>query len=92
MFVSSGVYHTCYPRIDPTTIMAVIAPDGKKLLLGRGTKWPRGMYSCLAGFIEPGTHKLLHGKEVTASSGPYCVEFAPSNYGTTYLLYNFISS
>ena len=36
--------------------MAVIAPDGKKLLLGRGPKWPKGMYSCLAGFIEPGMH------------------------------------
>ncbi len=59
-FLSPGVHNTSYPRVDPTTIMAVVSPDGKKLLLGRGKKWPKGMYSCLAGFIEPGTSQRIN--------------------------------
>jgi len=27
---------------------------GNKVLLGRSHGWPEGMYSCLAGFVEPG--------------------------------------
>ena len=27
---------------------------GNNLLLGRSPGWPEGMYSCLAGFVEPG--------------------------------------
>jgi NAD+ diphosphatase len=34
--------------------MAVVSPDGESILLGRQKKWPRGFYSCLAGFLEPG--------------------------------------
>jgi NAD+ diphosphatase len=34
--------------------MAVVSPDGEKILLGRQKKWPPGFYSCLAGFLEPG--------------------------------------
>ena len=30
---------TSYPRIDSTTIIAVITPDGKKLLPGRNLKY-----------------------------------------------------
>lgn len=43
----------CYPRTDPTVIMAIVSPDGEKILLGRQKKWPKGFYSCLAGFLEP---------------------------------------
>lgn len=43
-----------YPRTDPVIIMAIISPDGEKVLLGRQKKWPKGFYSCLAGFCEPG--------------------------------------
>ncbi|CAO1629838.1 unnamed protein product [Parajaminaea phylloscopi] len=43
-----------YPRTDPVVIMGVLSPDGERLLLGRQKKWPRGFWSCLAGFIEPG--------------------------------------
>jgi len=32
----------------------VISADGERVLLGRQAIWPRGMYSCLAGFLEPG--------------------------------------
>jgi NAD+ diphosphatase len=41
-----------FPRTDPVVIMAVCR--GKKTLLGRQKSWPVGMYSALAGFMEPG--------------------------------------
>jgi NAD+ diphosphatase len=41
-----------FPRTDPVVIMAVC--HGKRLLLGRQKTWPEGMYSTLAGFMEPG--------------------------------------
>ncbi|GAA6223761.1 peroxisomal NADH pyrophosphatase NUDT12 [Lates japonicus] len=49
-----GVHNTCYPRVDPVVIMLVIHPDGNQCLLGRKKIFPVGMFSCLAGFIEPG--------------------------------------
>ena len=39
---------------DPVVIVCVISPDGERVLLGRQAIWPKGMYSCLAGFVEPG--------------------------------------
>ena len=41
-----------FPRTDPVVIMLVVRGD--KLLLGRSPGWPEGMYSLLAGFVEPG--------------------------------------
>jgi NAD+ diphosphatase len=41
-----------FPRTDPVVIM--LAVHGDKCLLGRQAKWPRGFYSALAGFVEPG--------------------------------------
>lgn len=41
-----------FPRTDPVVIMLVLR--GNKLLLGRSPGWPEGMYSALAGFVEPG--------------------------------------
>ena len=41
-----------FPRTDPVAIM--LALDGDRCLLGRGRNFPPGIYSCLAGFIEPG--------------------------------------
>ena len=41
-----------YPRTDPCVIMCVISKDGEKCLLGRGKRFPPGMFSCLAGFME----------------------------------------
>lgn len=34
--------------------MGIVSPDNERLLLGRQRKWPKGFYSCLAGFLEPG--------------------------------------
>jgi NAD+ diphosphatase len=41
-----------FPRTDPVVIMAITRGD--RILLGRGPSWPEGMYSLLAGFVEPG--------------------------------------
>lgn len=49
-----GIHNTCYPRVDPVVIMLVVHPDGDQCLLGRKKVFPSGMFSCLAGFIEPG--------------------------------------
>ncbi|MCY1644146.1 NAD(+) diphosphatase [Methylorubrum sp. SL192] len=45
-----GLHH--FPRTDPVAIMLV--RRGETCLLGRGPHFKPGMYSCLAGFIEPG--------------------------------------
>ncbi|OXB79347.1 UNVERIFIED_CONTAM: hypothetical protein H355_008152, partial [Colinus virginianus] len=49
-----GAHNTSYPRVDPVVIMQVIHPDGNHCLLGRQKRFPPGMFSCLAGFVEPG--------------------------------------
>jgi NAD+ diphosphatase len=41
-----------FPRTDPVVIM--LAVDGDRCLMGRAPRFPEGMYSCLAGFMEPG--------------------------------------
>ena len=41
-----------FPRTDPVVIM--LAVDGERCLLGRQPRFPKGMYSCLAGFLESG--------------------------------------
>lgn len=41
-----------YPRLSPAVIMRV--DDGDRLLLGRSPGLAPGMYSTLAGFVEPG--------------------------------------
>lgn len=41
-----------FPRTDPVVILTVT--HGDKLLLGRGLNFPEGLYSALAGFMEPG--------------------------------------
>lgn len=41
-----------YPRLSPAVIMSIIRDD--RILLGRSQRFPPGMYSVLAGFVEPG--------------------------------------
>ena len=41
-----------FPRTDPVAIMLAIHEG--KCLLGRQAIWPKGMFSALAGFLEPG--------------------------------------
>jgi len=41
-----------FPRTDPVVIM--LASDGERCLLGRSPRFVPTMWSCLAGFVEPG--------------------------------------
>jgi NAD+ diphosphatase len=41
-----------FPRTDPVVIMLAI--DGERCLLGRSGRFASTMWSCLAGFVEPG--------------------------------------
>lgn len=61
-----GAQH--FPRTDPVVIMLVTR--GNSVLLGRSPGWPEGMYSCLAGFIEPGeTVEAAVRREVFEEAG-----------------------
>lgn len=66
---SCGAEH--FPRTDPVTIMLVT--QGDRVLLGRQSAWPRGMYSLLAGFMEPGeTLEQSARREVWEEAGVSC--------------------
>ncbi len=41
-----------FPRTDPVVIMLPVC--GERCLVGRQAIWPKGMWSALAGFLEPG--------------------------------------
>lgn len=46
-----------FPRTDPVTIMLLVHHDavmGERCLLARQSRFPPGMYSAIAGFVEPG--------------------------------------
>lgn len=43
-----------YPRLDPVVIMLVIDKENDRVLLSRQSRFVPRMWSCLAGFIEPG--------------------------------------
>lgn len=61
-----GRHH--FPRTDPVVIMLIT--HGNSVLLGRSPMWPVGMYSLLAGFVEPG--ETIEGavrREVFEESG-----------------------
>jgi len=63
---SCGAQH--FPRTDPVVIMLVTR--GNRTLLGRSPGWPEGMYSCLAGFMEPGeTVEAAVRREVAEETG-----------------------
>ncbi len=44
--------HTAYPRVSPA--MMVLVTRGHDMLLARANRFPPGMFSALAGFVEPG--------------------------------------
>ncbi len=61
-----GTHH--FPRTDPVVIMLIT--HGNSVLLGRSPGWPEGMYSLLAGFVEPGeTLEAAVRREVLEESG-----------------------
>jgi NAD+ diphosphatase len=59
-----------FPRTDPAIIVLTTDASGERCLLGRQAAWDPGMYSCLAGFVEPG-ESLEHAvvREVDEESG-----------------------
>lgn len=62
-----------FPRTDPVAIMAI--GDDTRCLLGRQTRFPPGMWSCLAGFVEPGeTAEDAARREAFEEAGIYCDE------------------
>lgn len=65
-----------FPRTDPVVI--VLALSGNRVLLGRSPHWPPGMYSLLAGFMEPGeTIEAASRREVFEESG---IRLGPITY------------
>ncbi len=65
-----------FPRTDPAVI--VLVADGDRCLLGRQPHWPPGMYSCLAGFVEPGESlEEATAREVREETG---IEIAAPRY------------
>ncbi len=57
-----------FPRTDPVVIMLITR--GNKVLMGRSPHWPEGMYSLLAGFVEPGeTIEAAVRREVFEEAG-----------------------
>lgn len=50
----TGLHNQAFPRTDPTVVIAPISADAKRVLLGRGKRWPENYFSCLSGFVEPG--------------------------------------
>jgi NAD+ diphosphatase len=72
-----GALH--HPRIDPVII--VLVTDGDRALLGRQARWPKGRYSTLAGFVEPGESlEEAVVREVGEEAG---VEIADVRYRST---------
>ncbi len=64
-----GAQH--FPRTDPVVIMLVT--QGNSVLLGRSPGWPEGMFSLLAGFVEPGeTIEAAVRREVHEETGITC--------------------
>ncbi|QUM78505.1 NAD(+) diphosphatase [Moritella sp. 24] len=65
--------HQTFPRTDPAVIMVVrkLFADGiERCLLGRQAEWPEGVYSTLAGFVDPGeTLETAVVREVMEESG-----------------------
>ncbi len=66
--VCDGCKGEHFPRTDPVVIM--LAVDGDQCLLGRQPRFPRNMYSALAGFVEGGeTLEAAVRREIREEAG-----------------------
>jgi len=52
--INTTCNHRSYPRTDPAVITLVEDANGDYCLMGRQARWVTGMYSVIAGFVEPG--------------------------------------
>jgi NAD+ diphosphatase len=60
-----------FPRTDPVVIMLAVA--GERCVLGRSHRFQSGMWSCLAGFMEPGeTIEEAVRREIREEAGIVC--------------------
>lgn len=60
-----------FPRTDPVVIMLAVRDD--RCLLGRQRAWEPRLWSCLAGFVEPGeTLEQAAAREVLEETGIHC--------------------
>jgi NAD+ diphosphatase len=60
-----------FPRTDPVVIM--LAVEGERCLLGRSARFASAMWSCLAGFVEPGENiEEAVRREVHEEAGIAC--------------------
>ncbi|MFY8325875.1 NAD(+) diphosphatase [Pseudoalteromonas sp. ZZD1] len=70
---NSACKHQTFPRTDPAVIMVVtrtFADGVERCLLGRQAVWAQGMYSSLAGFVDPGeTLEQAVAREVMEEAG-----------------------
>ena len=44
--------HRAYPRLSPAMIVRITAGD--RILLAHNRRYPEGVYSCVAGYVDPG--------------------------------------
>lgn len=67
---SAPVSNASFPRLDPVLITCVINESKDQVLFTRHSKFPKGMYTHIAGFIEPGeTVESAVKREVWEESG-----------------------
>lgn len=70
---NSGCGQLTFPRTDPAVIMLVqrrFADGVERCLLGRQASWPEGVFSTLAGFVDPGeTLEQAVAREVFEEAG-----------------------
>lgn len=67
---NASVSNISFPRTDSVIITAITNETYDKVLLGKGKKFPVPMYSCVAGFMEPGeTIEVASLREVWEETG-----------------------
>jgi NAD+ diphosphatase len=76
-YVCSTCRLSVFPRLAPAVIALVTRGEGRdeEALLARGVNWKGEMYSCLAGFVEPGERlEAAVVREIHEEVGIQCVD------------------
>ena len=85
---------TAFPRLSPAIITLVTRGEGddQEALLARGVQFPMPMYSCLAGFVEPGetleecVHREVHEEVGITVRNPAYVASQPWPFPNSLML------